>query len=157
MSIYQKFQRITPYLWSKYSFTIENLNLNPLLKRYLYDNKACPNFNNKHDYFNYLAKEIIKNNPIQYLEFGVYKGDSIKEWVDLNQNTKSEFFGFDTFKGLPEDWTYTMKKGEFNLQENIPIIDDQLWDNITSGTVPCNLLSSRGIFLIMGLSLNFQL
>ena len=124
MSIYQKFQRITPYLWSKYSFTIENLNLNPLLKRYLYDNKACPNFNNKHDYFNYLAKEIIKNNPIQYLEFGVYKGDSIKEWVDLNQNTKSEFFGFDTFKGLPEDWTYTMKKGEFNLQENIPIIDD---------------------------------
>ena len=124
MSIYQKLQKVSPYLWRKYSVTIENLNLNPLLKKYFYENKLVSVFANRHDYFKYLAKEIIKNNPIQYLEFGVYKGDSIMEWVDLNQNTKSEFYGFDTFYGLPEDWTYTMKKGEFGLQGNMPIVDD---------------------------------
>ena len=116
MTIYQKFQKISPYFWRKYSVTIENLNLNPLLKKYLYENKLVSIFDNRHDYFKHLAKEIIKNNPIQYLEFGVYIGDSIREWIDLNQNIKSEFFGFDTFYGLPEDWTYTMKKGEFDLQ-----------------------------------------
>ncbi len=124
MSIYQKFQKVSPYLWRKYSVTIENLNLNPLLKKYLYENKLVSIFDNRHDYFKYLAKEIGKNNPIQYLEFGVYKGDSIREWVDLNQNIKSEFFGFDTFYGLPEDWTYTMKKGEFDLQGNVTFVDD---------------------------------
>ena len=94
------------------------------MKRYLDENKLVSIFDNRHDYFKYLAEEIIGNIPIQYLEFGVYKGDSIKEWTDLNQNPKSEFFGFDTFYGLPEDWTYTMKKGEFDLQGNIPKIDD---------------------------------
>ena len=125
MSIYQKFQKLSPYLWRKYSFTVENLNLNPLLKKYFNENNSVPIFNNKHDYFKYLAKEIVKDNPIQYLEFGVYKGASIREWGNLNQSTKSEFFGFDTFEGLPEDWTYTMKKGEFDLQGKMPIINDQ--------------------------------
>ena len=124
MSIYQKFQKLSPYLWRKYSITIEDLNLNPLLKKYLYENNTVPVFDNKHDYYKYLAKEIIKDGPIQYLEFGVYKGASIREWTNLNQNAKSEFFGFDTFHGLPEDWTYTMKKGEFDLDGKIPIIDD---------------------------------
>ena len=125
MSIYQKFQKVSPSLWRKYSFIIEKLNLTPLLKKYSQAKEGVSTFDNRHAYFKYLAKEIIKDNPIQYLEFGVYKGDSIKEWAALNQNTKSEFFGFDTFYGLPEDWTYTMKKGKFDLQGNIPIIDDQ--------------------------------
>ena len=124
MSIYQKFQRLSPYLWGKYSVTIENLNLNALLKKALSENNTVAVFDNKHDYFRYLAKEIVKDDPIQYLEFGVYTGDSIREWTNLNQNAKSEFFGFDTFHGLPENWTYTMKKGEFDLQGKIPIIDD---------------------------------
>ena len=125
MSIYRKIQKLSPYLWSKYSITIENLNLNPLLMRYFQRNKLALSFKNKHEYFKYLATEIIKNNPIQYLEFGVYKGDSIKEWTQLNTNIKSEFYGFDTFSGLPKDWTYTTKKGKFDLKGNIPTVDDQ--------------------------------
>ena len=125
MSIYQRFQKVSPYLWRKYNTTIDNLNLNPLLMKYLTENKLVSIFDNRHDYFKYLAKEVIKtNSPIQYLEFGVYKGESIREWIDLNQNIKSEFYGFDSFYGLPEDWTYTMKKGEFDLKGNIPIVDD---------------------------------
>lgn len=99
--------------------------MNPLLKKYLSENKGVSIFAHRYDYFKYLASEIVKDNPIHYLEFGVYKGDTIKDWMNLNQNVKSEFFGFDTFYGLPEDWTYSIKKGEFNLQWNIPFMDDR--------------------------------
>lgn len=125
MGIHLKFQRVSPYLWRKYSARIEDLNLNPLLKKYLYENRLAPTFDNRHDYFKYLAEKVIGiDDPIQYLEFGVYKGDSIREWAGLNHSTKTMFFGFDSFFGLPEDWTYTVKRGEFDLGGNVPILDD---------------------------------
>ncbi|GGM77184.1 hypothetical protein GCM10007108_14140 [Thermogymnomonas acidicola] len=124
MSIYQSIQRISPILWWKHSFTIENLNLNPLLKKFFDENKNCPSFNDRHEHFKYINDKVIKEDPIDYLEFGVYKGDSIREWSSLNKNPVSRFYGFDSFEGLPEDWTYTMRRGEFNLNGNIPHIDD---------------------------------
>ena len=122
--IYQRLQRISPYLWPRYSFTVENLNSNPLLKRLFDQNKDCPSFCDRHVYFQYIMEATIKGRPIDYLEFGVYKGDSIKEWIDLNRHLDSRFYGFDTFTGLPENWTYAVKKGAFNLDGNIPELKD---------------------------------
>ena len=123
-SIYKILQRVSPFIYPKYSFTFDNLNFNPILKQFFDANKDCLSFKNKHEHFIFLSKEIIKDNPIDYLEFGVYKGDSIKEWVNLNKSSKSRFYGFDTFNGLPEDSGYNLKKGDLNLGGTIPIIMD---------------------------------
>jgi O-methyltransferase len=64
----------------------------------------------------------LKDEPIDYLEFGVFRGDSVKWWVNSCANADCKFYGFDTFEGLPEDWGM-YKKGEMNA--SIPKIDDQ--------------------------------
>ena len=89
------------------------------------ENSACHNFKDRSEHFRYVSDEIVKKNPIDYLEFGVYKGDSVKEWIGLNQDPGSMFCGFDTFTGLPDDWTYTVKKGEFDLGGDPPTINDR--------------------------------
>jgi len=52
-----------------------------------------------------------------FLEFGVYKGTSLKYMSDLYPDRI--FHGFDSFEGLPEDWnrsdTSTYKKGHFSV------------------------------------------
>jgi SAM-dependent methyltransferase len=63
------------------------------------------------------------SSPILYLEFGVASGTSLKWWVDLNKNSSSRFYGFDTFEGLPEAW-FANKKGDFTAHGNFPDIHD---------------------------------
>ncbi len=65
--------------------------------------------------------ENLINEPIDYLEFGVFRGESFKWWLKSNQNSQSKFFGFDTFDGLPESWG-TYKKGD--MHNGIPVIED---------------------------------
>lgn len=65
------------------------------------------------------------NEPITLLEFGVFRGYSMREFARLNTNPKSRFFGFDSFRGLPEDWFKTMEKGMFDVDGEAPQIDDQ--------------------------------
>lgn len=74
-------------------------------------------------FFEYLNREIIRNEQIEYLEFGVFEGDSILEWTRLNANPHSRFYGFDTFTGLPEDWG-SIQEGTFNVGGAIPDVDD---------------------------------
>lgn len=64
----------------------------------------------------------LDKKPIQYLEFGVAGGTSFVWWVKANQHPESNFYGFDTFEGLPEDWHF-FKKGAFSY--DIPFMDDQ--------------------------------
>lgn len=69
----------------------------------------------------------IDNKPISYLEFGVFKGASIRYWAKTNTNENSLFHGFDTFSGLPESWdnfTGGLKKGFFDTQGKLPNIKD---------------------------------
>jgi Methyltransferase domain len=69
--------------------------------------------------------QYLKEQPIDYLEFGVAAGDSIKMWSELSRRSESRFFGFDTFEGLPEDWTKEKPAGTFTNNGKLPEISDR--------------------------------
>jgi O-methyltransferase len=86
-----------------------------------------PIFDTRFLMYEYLNREIISNDPIHYLEFGVYKGNSIKAFSSINTHLNSRFVGFDTFTGLPEDWvelTKKVKKKTFDMGGESPQSDD---------------------------------
>jgi hypothetical protein len=51
------------------------------------------------------------------MEFGVFDGGSLKQ---IAAATQQEVHGFDSFEGLPEDWTHFQKKGRFSLSGTPP-------------------------------------
>ena len=62
-------------------------------------------FSERLEYFRHLQTNIIGHaEPIVYLEFGVKRGASLKQWLALNTHPDSRFVGFDTFTGIPEPW-----------------------------------------------------
>src|SRR5882672_3793060 len=69
-----------------------------------YVGKDCPLFDTRLALYDHLMSSVIKGQAIDYLEFGVYQGESIKYWSQASACADSRFYGFDTFTGLPEDW-----------------------------------------------------
>jgi O-methyltransferase len=109
------------------SYRIEALNILLEFGKWLERHEFKVKFESRYDLYKYLNNEIVKNAPIDYLEFGVWYGKSIKHWTELNQDPNSRFFGFDTFEGLPEDWkvfTQVLPKGTFSAEGKIPEIND---------------------------------
>ena len=80
-------------------------------------------YGKRYDLYNYLFEQEKLNVAINYLEFGVASGQSFNWWMTKNENDESNFYGFDTFTGLPEDFG-PYKKGTFNTN-SIPVIKDQ--------------------------------
>jgi O-methyltransferase len=85
---------------------IEILNLLLELGQWLKANPFPVHFQSRLELYRYLNDKIAGNSPIDYLEFGVYRGDATRAWMALNRHPESRFFGFDTFEGLPEDWKF---------------------------------------------------
>ena len=57
-----------------------------------------------------------------FLEFGVWKGESIN--YIARKNLDRTIFGFDSFEGLPEDWVGTEhQKGTFDLGGRLPVVE----------------------------------
>jgi hypothetical protein len=71
----------------------------------------------------FVFNEEIKNQPIDYLEFGVASGIAFKWWVEKDKNPESKFYGFDVFTGLPDDFG-VMKKHHYDTEGQTPKIDD---------------------------------
>jgi len=81
------------------------------------------NFSERHECFEYLANAFAASVPICYLEFGVHKGGSLRWWLKHNRHVESCFYGFDSFKGLPEFWG-KFPKGRFDTEGMPPVVDD---------------------------------
>jgi hypothetical protein len=75
-------------------------------------------------FYRYINNHVLKNQAVDYLEFGVFGGRSFRHWLDLNTHPDSRFWGFDSFQGLPEDWKETAPKGAFDRQGRVPEVDD---------------------------------
>ena len=71
-----------------------------------------------------INSSLQEGTPIDFLEFGVFRGDSIREWCGLNQNPESRFYGFDSFQGLPNEWRDGQGKGHFDVNGTLPQIAD---------------------------------
>jgi hypothetical protein len=65
---------------------------------------------------------------VNYLEFGVATGKSLRAMVSRFRSPDARFFGFDSFEGLPEDWSphpkVSLKIGHFSQRGNTPDIGD---------------------------------
>ncbi len=81
-------------------------------------------FTTRVDMYRYLDSTVMKSTPIDYLEFGVADGDSMRAWCGINSCKDSRFHGFDCFTGLPESWTAKCPKGTFNRDGAPPDIAD---------------------------------
>jgi O-methyltransferase len=97
------------------------------LSKWISDNKYCVyndfytykfNYSKREELYEYVIQSQNLNGKIDYLEFGVSKGNSFKWWLTRIKNQDARFYGFDTFSGLPEDWG-PFKKGDMN-NGNIP-------------------------------------
>jgi hypothetical protein len=87
-----------------------------------------PVFREREELYEYLNRVVLGNQPVTYLEFGVFEGASIKRFAELNSSPESCFVGFDTFTGLPEDWvevSRTVKSGTFSTGGATPFVQDR--------------------------------
>ncbi len=85
-------------------------------------------FDSRYEMYDYINNDVVGSDTIDYLEFGVYQGASIRYWLKLNKNMDSRFWGFDTFSGLPEAWKegdeIARPGGAFSTSGLIPEVND---------------------------------
>ena len=71
-----------------------------------------------------LIIEQVTDQDVLYLEFGVFRGDSMRYWSRRLTNPRVKFHGFDSFEGLPEAWNIDSPQGHFSTNGMMPIIED---------------------------------
>ena len=106
-----------------YSWRIDKYNRLPLLRAFISENAKALSFPTREQMWTYISQESSR--PMDYLEFGVHEGNSILYWAQLDSDTNSRFFGFDSFRGLPEEWNKAYPKGHFDTGGRVPETVDQ--------------------------------
>ena len=89
--------------------------------------EGCPLFSDRFDLYRYVNETVLGDRAINYLEFGVFKGESIAQWARTNTDAASEFIGFDTFEGLDETWRLLMTETDmksFDVKGILPATAD---------------------------------
>jgi Methyltransferase domain len=77
----------------------------------------------RYQLFDIGIQELQTEKPL-YLEFGVYRGDVTRYWAARLDSPRARFIGFDSFEGLPEDWTTAAAKGQFSTAGAVPDVAD---------------------------------
>lgn len=119
-------KRLARLLWPKYSFSVDLMNRNAQMWCEIERHKSlgAKEFATREQMYAFLNPQV----PISYLEFGVWRGDSMRAWTQLNHNMQSRFYGFDSFEGLPEDWRLSfgdvLNAKQFDVDGRIPDLDD---------------------------------
>lgn len=114
-------------MFPRYSPLLERLNWNARWTKTVLDCAALPpRFSDRKQLHSFISNAFCDGGAeaIDYLEFGVYRGESLRWWCELNKHPATRCFGFDSFEGLPENWNSRYPKGAFNVSGNLPLIDD---------------------------------
>jgi len=61
--------------------------------------------------------------PVLYLEFGVYRGYSMRYFAERLSSPRTTLYGFDSFEGLPQRWG-KYESGTFTTSGAVPDIAD---------------------------------
>jgi hypothetical protein len=70
------------------------------------------------------ALSEIAERSVLYLEFGVFEGRTMRFWSEALRNPASHLHGFDSFEGLPENWSAALGKGAFSVEGAVPQFPD---------------------------------
>lgn len=119
-------KRAAKICFPRYSWFLDRLNWEARLTATTSEFPDAVELKTREDLYRYIRDTLLDGGKkaIDYLEFGVFEGASIRSWSGLNQNPESRFFGFDSFEGLPEDWHSGKKKGAFSTGGRQPEIAD---------------------------------
>jgi O-methyltransferase len=119
-------RRSSRFFFPHYSWFLDRLNWEARLNATVKEFPSAVELGSRDDLYRYVSETLAKggNHAIDYFEFGVFEGASIRQWCELNQNAGSRFFGFDSFEGLPEDWHSGKRKGAFSTGGKPPEIAD---------------------------------
>ena len=86
---------------------------------------GVPKFRHRFDLYNYVLRDhVLEEIPVSLLEFGVFDGTSLAWWVQNATRPEWQFFGFDTFTGLPERWHVLAPAGAYSTDGELPSIED---------------------------------
>jgi hypothetical protein len=84
--------------------------------------RRVPNLPDRFAVFDEAIRRVRGSQPL-YLEFGVYRGRTIRYWASHLASPRARFVGFDSFEGLPEDWQPNAQRGSFSVGTP-PDVDD---------------------------------
>ena len=91
--------------------------------RWLADtHRQVPNLPDRFAVFDEAIRRVSGSRPL-YLEFGVYRGRTLRYWTSKLTSPSARFVGFDSFEGLPEDWQANAPAGAFSVGRP-PAVDD---------------------------------
>jgi hypothetical protein len=105
--------------------TIEGIQAFPVLKSKKLQTLWKANFIKTRAEFHSSVVSFFEGKNIDYFEFGVYQGETIKYFSENFKNTSSIFVGFDSFTGIPETYGHpSIPTGHFSVNGVLPVIDD---------------------------------
>ena len=93
--------RIAAMLFPRYSALLDRVNYNALVLNWIRRNRDLPAFPTREYFYEFVHRYI--GGAIDYLEFGVFQGESLRSWTQIDSHPESRFYGFDSFKGLGTD------------------------------------------------------
>ena len=119
-------KRVAATLFPHYSKGLDQLNGNAKVRTWI--DALAPDVahvGDKYALYDYLCARVLgAEEPIDYLEFGVYRGATMRGWLERSSSSMSRFYGFDSFEGLPESWGNSFAAGHFATNGELPEIDD---------------------------------
>jgi hypothetical protein len=117
-------RRAASKIWPKYSLTLDVVNRNARLRRWHDEHLKGPQFAQRDELHRFVREQLPA--AIDYIEFGVFEGASLRRWTEMVRDPAARFFGFDTFTGLPEKWELgaaSLEQGHFAVSRK-PHFDD---------------------------------